>query len=44
MTDPAKLPEAFLNLRTTGVERVVLRVNGSAPIATRLIGGHFSAF
>jgi Mg-chelatase subunit ChlD len=41
VTDPARLPEAFLNLRTTGVERVVLRVNDSAPIATDLTGGTF---
>ncbi len=42
MTDPEKLAEAFVNLRTTGVERVDLSVNGSQPIATRLIGGTFS--
>ena len=43
VTDPSKLPEAFLNLRTTGVERVTLRVNGSPPIPTRLAGGTFTA-
>ena len=42
VTDPAKLPEAFLDLRTTGIESVSLRVNDSAPIATRLVGGTFS--
>jgi uncharacterized protein YegL len=31
VTDPAKLPEAFLNLRTTGVDSVSLRVNDSPP-------------
>jgi Mg-chelatase subunit ChlD len=41
VTDPAKLPEAFLNLRTTGIEHVTLRVNDSPPIATRLTGGTF---
>jgi Mg-chelatase subunit ChlD len=41
VTDPAKLPEAFLDLRTTGVERVTLRVNESSPVATRLAGGTF---
>ncbi|MDJ0852733.1 MAG: VWA domain-containing protein [Myxococcota bacterium] len=39
--DPAKLPDAFLNLRTTGVERVVLHVNGQHPISTRLVAGQF---
>ncbi len=42
VTDPEKLAEAFVNLRTTGVERVDLSVNGSQPIATGLIGGTFS--
>jgi len=40
--DPAKLPDAFLNLRTTGVESVTLRVNGGAPTSTRLAGGTFT--
>jgi Mg-chelatase subunit ChlD len=40
--DPTMLPEAFLNLRTTGVEMVTLSVNGSAPIAAKLAGGTFS--
>ncbi len=42
VTDPARLPEAFLNLRTTGVDSVTLSVNGSKPIATRLAGGTFT--
>lgn len=42
VTDPAMLPEAFMNLRTTGVEGVTLRVSGSPSIPTRLIGGTFS--
>jgi Mg-chelatase subunit ChlD len=42
VTDPSKLPDAFLNLRTTGVENVTLRVNGSPPIPTRLVGGTFT--
>jgi Mg-chelatase subunit ChlD len=41
--DPAKLPEAFLNLRTTGVESVALHVNDGEPIPTHLAGGTFSA-
>ncbi|MDJ0918077.1 MAG: VWA domain-containing protein [Woeseiaceae bacterium] len=41
--DPRKLPEAFLNLRTTGVESVTLSVNGSEPIPAQLAGGTFSA-
>jgi Mg-chelatase subunit ChlD len=40
--DPAKLPEAFLNLRTTGVDRVTLSVNGSEPIVAQLAGGTFT--
>ncbi|UCE87722.1 MAG: VWA domain-containing protein, partial [Deltaproteobacteria bacterium] len=43
VSDPATLPEAFLNLRTTGVERVTLRVNGGAPIPAPLTGGTFRA-
>ena len=43
VTDPVKLPEAFLNLRTTGVDSVTLSVNGSDPIATQLAGGTFVA-
>jgi hypothetical protein len=41
--DPSKLPEAFLNLRTTGVEKVDLFVNGNpTAISTVLVGGEFS--
>jgi uncharacterized protein YegL len=40
--DPAQLPAAFLDLRTTGIQEVRLRVNGSAPIATVLRGGTFT--
>jgi Mg-chelatase subunit ChlD len=43
VTDPAKLPEAFLNLRTTGVDRVTVRIDDSPPIPARLVGGTFSA-
>ncbi len=43
VTDPSKLPEAFLNLRTTGVDTVTLSVNGSEPLPTQLTGGTFSA-
>ena len=41
VSDPAMLPEAFLNLRTTGVDSVTLSVNGLAPVAARLAGGTF---
>ena len=40
--DPALLPRAFLDLRTTGVDSVTLSVNGSAPVAARLAGGTFA--
>jgi Mg-chelatase subunit ChlD len=43
VTDPSRLPDAFLGLRTLGIERVDLRVNDSAPIPARLAGGIFSA-
>ena len=42
VTDPTMLPEAFLNLRTTGVDSVTLSVNGSEPVPTRLTGGTFT--
>jgi Mg-chelatase subunit ChlD len=42
VTNPARLPEAFLNLRTTGVERVTLRVGDSAPLPAVLVGGTFT--
>jgi len=41
VTDPSRLPEAFLNLRTTGIERVTLQVNGSTPQLAELIAGRF---
>ncbi len=41
VSDPAKLPEAFLDLRTTGVDHVTLRVNDSEPIRAWLTGGTF---
>jgi len=40
--DPAKLPEEFLNLRTTGVDSVTLSVNGSEPVLAQLAGGTFA--
>jgi Mg-chelatase subunit ChlD len=40
--DPSRLPQAFLDLRTTGVESVTLSVNGSEPVAAKLAGGTFS--
>ena len=40
--DPAMLPDAFLNLRTTGIDTVTLSVNGSEPLPARLAGGTFS--
>ncbi len=42
VSDPSKLPEAFLSLRTTGVDSVLLSVNGSEPVAARLAGGTFA--
>ena len=42
VTDPSKLPDAFLNLRTTGVDNVTLSVNGSEPVPARLVGGTFT--
>ena len=42
VTDPTKLPAAFLDLRTTGVESVTLSVNDSDPIPVSLTMGHFS--
>ena len=43
VTDPASLPDAFLNLKTTGVDSVALVVNDGSPIPARLAGGSFSA-
>jgi Mg-chelatase subunit ChlD len=42
VSDPTMLPQAFLDLRTTGVESVVLRVNGSKPVPAQLAGGTFA--
>jgi Mg-chelatase subunit ChlD len=42
VSDPTMLPEAFLNLRTTGVDSVMLSVNGSESVAARLAGGTFT--
>jgi len=42
VSDPTMLPQAFLDLRTTGVESVTLSVNGAQPIAAKLAGGTFS--
>ena len=42
VSDPSELPEAFLNLRTTGVDSVTLSVNGSEPVPARLAGGTFA--
>ena len=42
VTDPTQLPQAFLDLRTTGVDSVTLSVNGSAPVAARVAGGTFT--
>ena len=40
--DPTMLPQAFLDLRTTGVDSVMLSVNGSEPVAAKLAGGTFT--
>jgi Mg-chelatase subunit ChlD len=40
--DPTDLPEAFLNMKTTGVDSVTLSVNGSEPVAAELTAGAFS--
>ena len=42
VTDPTMLPQAFLDLRTTGVDSVTLSVNGSEPVLARLAGGTFT--
>ncbi|MDH3441595.1 MAG: VWA domain-containing protein [Gammaproteobacteria bacterium] len=42
VSDPEMLPEAFLNLRTTGVDSVTLSVNGAEPVPAKLAGGTFS--
>lgn len=43
ITDPARIPWAFMSLRTTGIERVTLQVNDGTPIPARLLGGTFGA-
>ena len=40
---PASLPDAFMNLRTAGVDYVTVQVDGSRPIRARLRGSSFSA-
>ena len=40
--NPTDLPEAFLNMKTTGVDEVMLSVNGSEPMAAELTAGAFS--
>jgi len=42
VSDPSLLPQAFLDLRTTGIDSVTLSVNGSRPIIAKLAGGTFS--
>lgn len=42
VSDPSMLPEAFLNLKTTGVDSVTLSVNDSAPVEAKLAGGTFA--
>ena len=41
VSDPSRLPQAFLDLRTTGVDSVMLSVNGSDPVPAQLAGGTF---
>ncbi len=43
VADPAQLPQAFLDLRTTGVDAVALQVNDGPLLPARLAGGSFSA-
>jgi Mg-chelatase subunit ChlD len=43
VSDPGLLRDAFLGLRTTGIDRVTLRVDGSPEIPAALSGGVFSA-
>jgi Mg-chelatase subunit ChlD len=43
VVDPAGLPQAFLDLRTTGVDAVALKVNDGALVPASLAGGSFSA-
>ena len=41
MTDPARLAPAFLDLHATGVDEVLLAVNGGEPIAAQIAGASF---
>jgi Mg-chelatase subunit ChlD len=41
--DPTSLPEAFLSLRTTGVDNITVQVNESPPIPAQLTMGTFTA-
>lgn len=43
VTDPARLPEAFKSLRTTGIDRVTIAANGAPAVPAELVGGTFSA-
>jgi Mg-chelatase subunit ChlD len=43
VSDPAEIPDAFLNLRTSGIDWVELRVNDSEPVLAALSGSSFSA-
>ncbi len=40
--DPAQLTQAFLNMRTTGVDTVHLQVNEGNSVPAQLLGGSFS--
>lgn len=42
VSDPTRLPQAFLDLRTTGIDSVTLSVNGSEPVPAQLAGGTFA--
>jgi Mg-chelatase subunit ChlD len=43
VADPSHLPDAFLNLRSMGVDEVTLRVNDFEPVSAELAGAVFSA-
>ncbi|MGH0032350.1 MAG: vWA domain-containing protein [Myxococcota bacterium] len=43
VTDPTRLADAFLTLRTTGVDRVSVRVGDQPPVTAHLVGGSFTA-
>jgi len=40
--NPTELPDAFLNLKTTGVDTVTLSVNGAEPVPADFTAGTFS--